>query len=217
MTLVDGFNFGASVASIILAVLAIWMSLYFYNQSKNTESRVQIALEGIRSQTEALQTLSSKQMDRLTKFVTTPRTEMPAELQQVISALERLPDNIIERLPTPQVSAGQEELVTELINSYIVIYYYTAVANVFAGFNLPPPDKFDPANQFHNLTKDVVDQSARDFTVMAQRLVQVDQTRLNASTLRGFLHQARDFYRKHVRDTAGHFAARARSEHEDEV
>ncbi len=45
----------ASFVPVILACVAIWLSLCFYTQGKNTERNVQVALEEIKTQTDALQ------------------------------------------------------------------------------------------------------------------------------------------------------------------
>ena len=53
----DTFNLAASIASIILAVVAVWQAVYFYSQGKNTESRVETALSAIKAQVEVLEVL----------------------------------------------------------------------------------------------------------------------------------------------------------------
>jgi len=63
----EAFNIAASIASIILAVVAIWQAVHFYTQGKNTESRVETALSSIRAQVETLQSINGRTLDRLTK------------------------------------------------------------------------------------------------------------------------------------------------------
>src|SRR5262249_41060704 len=91
----------ASIVSVILALVAIAQSIYFYTQSKNTESRVQEALTAIKTQTESLQALSGKYLDRLTRYVTTPR-EDPNQIAQLFAdTMHNIPDIVLRLLPPP--------------------------------------------------------------------------------------------------------------------
>lgn len=66
-------NLISSLTSLILAVLSICLSLYFYNKSKDTETNVKIYLEEIKTQVATLERLTGKWMDRFTRYVTTPQ------------------------------------------------------------------------------------------------------------------------------------------------
>ena len=68
-------NVTAAIVSIILGILAIVLSLWFYRQTKDTEKEVSRSLSKIETQAEMLQKITGKQLDRLTKFVTAPRRE----------------------------------------------------------------------------------------------------------------------------------------------
>ena len=51
-------NLTASVVSVVLAILAICFSIYFYRKSKDTERSVSNALAEIKAQTDALQKMA---------------------------------------------------------------------------------------------------------------------------------------------------------------
>jgi len=73
LSVVEAFNLAAAIASIVLAVVAIGLSIFFWMKGKDTETRVATALEGIRSQTDALQKLTGRWMDRFTRYATEPK------------------------------------------------------------------------------------------------------------------------------------------------
>lgn len=65
----------AGIVSVILAIIAIWQAVHFYTQGKNTEFRVETALAAIQGQVQTLQAVNGRTLDRLTKYVTTPKDE----------------------------------------------------------------------------------------------------------------------------------------------
>jgi len=66
------FSIAASIASIILAIVAIGLAVFFYRDSKSAESNVATSLEGIKTQSEILKEISARWMDRLMEYVTRP-------------------------------------------------------------------------------------------------------------------------------------------------
>ena len=58
------------IVGVLLSILAIFISLYFYNEGKKTETTVSTMLAEIRQQTGALERLTGKLLDRLTRAVT---------------------------------------------------------------------------------------------------------------------------------------------------
>lgn len=64
------------IVSLIIGGLAIWLSVFFYNQSKNSEANVKITLAEIKIQAEVMHKVSGRLMERFTKYVTdSPPTE----------------------------------------------------------------------------------------------------------------------------------------------
>jgi len=203
----------ASFVSLIVSGLAIWMSLYFYTQSKNSERAVQVALEGIKAQTDALQALNARTLDRLTKYVTTPRDEPSQTIQILYAAIRDLPEMALKLRPhAPQ--AVDEGTRRELIQLYIALWNYTATTNVWVGFRLPNPQDFNDQDNFHCLIKTVVDRSAADFRYMTTIIEQIrpEDLRACAPSIIAFYDEVQTRLRPLVGDTAHHFAQRAKQE-----
>ena len=94
----------ASVVSIILGLVAIAVSIYFFVTNQKTEKNVSNSLTKIETQTEMLQKITGRQIDRLTKFVTEPKPSIIDEsLPDIISRLTELPQTMLAQI---QQSAG---------------------------------------------------------------------------------------------------------------
>jgi len=199
----------ASVASTILAIVAIGLSVLFYTQGKNSEVRVQMALEGIRAQTDALQKLTGRWMDRLTKYVTTPHEPMVETQSQLLLAIKELPKDIVSQLLVPSAQSQQPELLRECVSGYCALYYYTAIANYWAQFCLPPFEQFEDNSSYSEFIKNAVDQSYKDFQLLAGILERVDPSLLALNPLKHLVDKARDEYRHLIKDTMGVYTARA--------
>jgi hypothetical protein len=199
----------ASIVSCIMALVAIAMSVYFYTQSKNTETVVKASLEGIRTQTDALQKLTGRWMDRLTRYVTTPQEPTIETQHQLLIAIKDLPRDIASKLPVPSQASAQQDLLRESVACYCALYYYTAVANWWAQSCLPPIQDFDRNPEYSQFVKKAVDESYRDFSIMAQTLDKVDRSLLASVPLKNLADKARDEYKAFVRDSTGVYAWRA--------
>jgi hypothetical protein len=199
----------ASFVSLILAILAIGLSIYFFVQSKDTETKVQTALEGIRSQTDTLQGLSAKWMDRLTKYVTTPRTEVSESSQILLTIIRELPENIVSRLGKAPSQTNEQGLRQEVITAYIALYYYTGASNVWAQFCLPAPENVDSDPSYYSLVKGVVDRSYTDFIYIAKVLEGVPSQELQQSRLQHLLDECKNTYRDRIMETSHYYAKMA--------
>lgn len=198
----------ASFVSLIVSIMAIWFSFYFYNQSKNTENRVHIALEAIKTQTDTLQAINAKTLDRLTKFVTTPRDE-PGQAEQLVAILRDLPD-IVLRLHPPSESGSNAVIRREILNCYIPLWNYTGTTNIWASYCLPNVEDFDESNSYHQVVKRVIDRSYADFHYMASLLNQFSPDEIRASAYPDLYDEAKHSLTALVGDTAQHFARQSK-------
>jgi hypothetical protein len=178
---------------------------------KEAEKQTAVTLEAIKAQSDALQRLTGRWMDRLTRYATEPR---PADegLMMLVNTMANLPTTILTHLrvqttTTPHPSV--EPLITEVFDCYIALYHWTAVANVCGQILLPTPDGFDEAIPEHATLKRIVDGSANDFAIMAQALNSERPERLNASRINRLLRDAMEHWRPLVRNTQEALAARA--------
>lgn len=155
----------AGIVSVILAGVATWQAMYFYSKGKDTESRVETALVGIKAQVETLQAVNAKITDRLTRYVTTPRNDAAQTSELLAVTLRSFPEIALKLLP-PTQTTNEPALRHEIMLVYVAIWHGRAETNVWASFSLPPPEDFDPERPGHAVCKRVVDQSVADFKYM---------------------------------------------------
>jgi hypothetical protein len=124
------------VTSIVLSILAIFLSAYFYTQAKNTEARVQTSLAEIKQQTDALQRLSGRMLDRLTRAVTEGRPDH--EHRQMVLLVEAMrtfhPGNAV---PVNQPTTTGTTERRDLVQLWACAYLYASISNVFCQGLLP--------------------------------------------------------------------------------
>src|SRR5919108_690013 len=112
-------NTVVGATSLILALAMGWLSLHFYEKAKESETKVAQLLEGIRTQTDSLQKLTGRWMDRFTRHATEPKP-VDESLMALVSAVAGLPTTILTTLKIPAGSEQQiEPLRGELVNAYI--------------------------------------------------------------------------------------------------
>lgn len=205
MNILDTFNLISSVASLILSVIAIWLSLYFYNESKKSETNTSITLESIKTQSLMLERLTSRWMDRFTKYVTSPHQadETTNQLVQLITMTQQ--HTLTATLPSPEESRQKAQLITELISSYVAIFYYAGVSNIANQYHLPV--------QIENLSnadgiKKIVDQSYADYIYLKGILEGIDQQSIAQSSLNHLYIQALA-WEPHIIDTATVYSRRS--------
>src|SRR5690348_1876077 len=73
MSAVEIVNLVASLASLILAVIAIWLSIHFYDKAKESEKITEVNVNEIKTQTTALTEISSRMLDKYTDYATKPK------------------------------------------------------------------------------------------------------------------------------------------------
>jgi hypothetical protein len=202
----EAFNIAASIASIILAVVAIWQAVHFYTQGKNTESRVETALSSIKAQVETLQSINGRTLDRLTKYATTPREDGSSQAAQALStALRDLPA-IFLQFKVPSQDSTQAVMRKEIVSCYICMWYYTATANINASFSLPSVDEFDENNPYHAYIKDSIDRSFADFKYMSGIIHNIGADEINSSFYLNLYDEVKNSLINYVGDTAQYFS-----------
>jgi len=207
----DTFNLAASIASIILAIVAVWQAVYFYSQGKNTESRVETALSAIKAQVETLQSINGRTLDRLTKYVTTPREDGSSQVANALSsALKELPA-IFLQFKVPAQDSTQAVMRREIVSGYICLWYYTAIANINASFSLPHVDEFDENNSYHTFIKEAVDRSSADFKYMTGIVRNLAADEVTNSFYVNLYNETQQSLIHYVGDTAQHFSRQSKS------
>lgn len=212
-TIVDVFSLSASVVFFFLAIFAIWQSMYFYTKGKNTESRVETALEAIKVEVNTLKTFNSKTLDRLVKHVTSPT----GEFEQAIDIFNKKFDNftdLINNIKIPPVQNGTSPseiaLRAEILNAYIIIWNYTASTNVWAAQCLPSIDEFDEQNNYHALVKRFIDRSFADFNHLTGIVDSLDINEIKLQNILVLYDEVKTFLSDFVGDTSAQFVKRAK-------
>lgn len=178
LTALDIINLISSLASLILSVIAIWLALYFYHKSKDTEKEVNETLTEIKTHTGTLERLTGKWMDRFTRYVTTPQRvdEMQERLLQIISFTTQ---SSVNQLPPAPDGNTKPQLTEYLVSSYLALYYYAGLTNIATQFYLPKLDELEPGNTLKN----IVDRSHADFVYLENLIASLDQSLVQNSQL----------------------------------
>ena len=193
----------AGIVSVILAFVAIWQAMYFYTKGKDTEGSVTSSLVGIKAQVDTLQSVNTKITDRLTKFVTTPRSDT-AQTTEITAALRSISEVALKfAAPTQDTNIGV--LRTELLLAYIAIWHAKAETNIWAAMMLPRPEFFDPQNDGHVLCKNIVDRSAADFKYMGGLLSNIPIADIQTSSYAHLYQEVVGTLGPLVGDTSEHF------------
>jgi len=188
LTLLDGINLAAAMASIVLAVVALSLSLYLYVKGRDNEVRASSALSKIESQVGALEKLSGKMLDRLTKAVTDRSPEHEA-LEVVASAFKQLPDTLLAiglQQPIRQ-TAPPEELISELISAMIGAYHYSGMSNVLLQFLILG---FVEDKEDYKQTELFIEQSYQDVIYLERLLHSTDRALLEKNRLKNLYDAA---------------------------
>jgi hypothetical protein len=203
MTNIELVSFIASVASLIMALVAMWQAVHFYNQAKTAELNTATTLESIKTQAAMLEKMTARWMDRFTKYVTTPK-EADETTTRLIELIE-VKQQLALSLPSPQDSARQKaQFISELITSYIAIFYYVGLTNLTTQSFLP--------TQIENLQPDdaikrIVDQSNTDYLYILG-ILNSNQEQVATSSLNHLYQQAITF-KSSVKDSTQVYSTRA--------
>lgn len=200
----------SGVFSISISVIAIFLSIIFYLAGRKTEISVSTSLSKIETQTDALQKLSGRQIDKLMKhaFENNNGNSNNDTMLQLMSAFSQLPVTITTILRQPTESTNDAQTIADL---YAALYFYTAQSNYWSQYYLPKAADYDETNEFDALTKRIVDLSHTDFAAVANWLENCDQRLLAKSNLSEYLTVTKDKWRHNVRSSSEVFVATSQS------
>ena len=203
----------SSIVSVILAFFAIAISIWFFIVGRNTEKNVSNSLTEIKTQTEMLQKISGKQLDRLTKYVTEPKDAMQNEsFHEILKVVDQIPLSLSATFQQSSSASDASDLRSELVSCYVALYFYTAQTNFWSHINLPNASDFDPDDYVNSTCKRIVDMSATDFVAMANILAKLDQNELSSSALNHLLEETKSTWRDLVLNSSQVYEQRASQE-----
>ncbi|MEO6761477.1 MAG: hypothetical protein ABI220_03825 [Candidatus Saccharimonadales bacterium] len=167
--LADSLNLAIGTASIIFGIVALLLSVVFFFEAKKAEKNSAVTLEGISKTTVTLDRLSMRIINKLTSAIIEPsqREETLRALLMTTNASGGLSSSVLE----PSTGSTKAELEQFRVDNLITAYYYCALANISARFNLP----VDIAeSSSHEAVTRIVDGSASDFGIIQNWLRNTD-------------------------------------------
>jgi hypothetical protein len=197
------WSIAGSIASIVLAVVAIFLAVYFYTQSKKSEKEVSNSLSKIETQAEALSKITGRQLDRLTKHATERR---PQEGLPDLDAFVYLATSITQSLSATQ-PANNSHLQLENLRMTIGALYYSAASNFFAYMSLPAVSDYDENNQFHATTKRMMDLTQADVVYLDNILNDIAPDQIEQTGLAHLYREYHELWQPRVRDSTAGFAS----------
>jgi len=196
----------SGIVSLVVSVLAVGLSVYFYTQAKNTEKDIAGLLEGIRAQTDALQKIVGKQMDRLIRGVTEQPEGGIRVVYEVLAAIKEIPGSVTHLLQAPSTAAqAAQQWQSEAISGYIGAYYYAALTNIAHQFYLPALDQLQDGDVF----KRIIDTSHADFFMLDQWFGTLNPQDLKNNRLAHLYSEAHDMHKPYVKDSTMVYQDRA--------
>ena len=163
MTLIDAINLGVAIASIILGLGAVMLSVYFFVQAKNTESSTARLLGEIKQQTQSLERLSGKLLSQLTAAVTGPR---PSD-EFSMAIIERLiPEGGAPAQKITPESESDSSSSLSKIDYKILLMYHSGIANLAVQDRLPNLADLNEDDNLHN----ILDVSASTYQTLTGEL-----------------------------------------------
>ncbi len=199
------WGIGASIASIILAVVAVILSVYFYTQAKNSEKEVTKSLSKIEAQADTLSKITGKQLDRLTKHATERRTsendpDIRAFIDLATSMTQGLTQTSQEQVSQPQHNRN------ETLKYTIGSLYYCSTTNYYALMSLPEAALYDENNDFHATTKRLLDLTKSDVIFLTNHLKDVTQEEIEQSGMKALYDEAISIWVPRTKDSASSFS-----------
>ncbi|SRR5258708_5147882 len=196
------------IVQTILAIVAVGLSLWFYDKAKTSEKSVEVALSAIQAQTGTLERITGRQLDRLTKAVTTMAPggrlqPLPPELSDALAAVKHLPAALETKTTQLQETAARADAcAAELRTTMIAAHYYAAVANrAWQNWVPAEPSSDDGATQMVNVT-------AGDFWYTDQLLAGLNPELLTNNRLHHMYEWAQQIWKPYVMNTAQVYAHR---------
>jgi hypothetical protein len=128
LTFIDWLSIISSIFSIGLAILALWLSLRFFFSTNKSEKEATKLLTEIKTQTNLMQRVTGKMLDKYVTFSTTPQSDQTEVLVRLLTLTGTGPNS---GLVNDQKSFDDKTVLKELTNLYIAVAYHSALTNIF--------------------------------------------------------------------------------------
>lgn len=196
----------SGIASLVLAVLAIWLAVRFFISSKSAEKEVSNLLSKLEAQTQLLSKVNGKMLDKYVTYSTQPRQadETTILLTQLISGATST-NGLLNEGETVRNAQAMQEMTT----LYIAVMYHAAITNV----SLQPalPDDIGDLDSDAAWVKVLIERSYSDFMVAATWVDTNGRDYIAASTAKAYYDEIIGLESGSVKDTASVYSSRAQS------
>lgn len=122
---IDWLSIISSISSIALAVLALWLSLRFFFSTNKSEKEVGKILTEIRTQTDLMQKVTARMLNKYVTFSTTRQPDQSDFLMRLIATNSKGAG-----LVDDQAKFTNEEVLGSLTELYIAVAYHSALTNM---------------------------------------------------------------------------------------
>lgn len=197
------WSIGASIASIVLAVVAIVLAVYFYTQAKKSEKDVANSLSKIEAQSQALEKITGRQIERLTKHITERKglDEIHPDLKIIADMASTFKQN------NSEIQNFENNDRLQIVKYMIGTYYYCSIANYYAFMALPEAASFDEENSFHNRTKHTLNTTSSDVKYIQNQFedLKITNKEINESGLENLYKETVEVWLPTVKDASSSF------------
>jgi len=186
LNVLDWFSLVSSIASLILAVISIWLAVHFYSKSKEAEKAAAQLLTKLETQTGLINRVTTRMLDKYVTYSTSPKE--PDESLLIMAQIVQ--SSLSQGLPNNnQVSQedNSEAVVQHLTTLYIVVMYYAAISNAFLQATAP-----NQISELEDSHKVLLERSSSDYRTSMSWLDQYGTEYISASPAAGFYNEAID-------------------------
>lgn len=169
LTLIDVVNLVSAIASLILSVLAIWLSLYFYTKSKDSEKQSEVNVGEIKTQTGLLVDISSRMLDKFTDYSTRPKAADETFL--ILANMLQGASSLNTNATTYPTDNNAEQIVKYSIDVTIMAHFYSGMTNLAIQDALP---ERAGAIESENRLPSMLNASYEDYIDLSNRLQTIE-------------------------------------------
>ncbi|NOQ93740.1 MAG: hypothetical protein GQ547_03795 [Methylophaga sp.] len=184
--LIDFVNVYGGITSLIVGFISIFLSVFFFVAAKKHETESAILLTKIDERVETLRTINNNLLG--------------TAIQHLATSNEKIIDNFFSVRPLESKSSISSDEPNDDIALYIMIYFYSGRANVFAKLcqsNIPLNDE---NKNIHQTAENAIEESTRDFKVVSDWLKNKEDKDIKNHRLYGYYANTKEYWEPYVFD-----------------
>jgi len=165
LTSIDIVNLISAIASLIISLIAIWLSLYFYTKSKESEKQSAVNVGEIKTQTGLLVDISSRMLDKFTDYSTQPKAA--DETFRIIASMLPGTSSLNTSSTIYPTDNNLEQITKYAIDATITAHFYAGMANLATQDVLP--ERADAIEDDNQLPR-ILNASYEDYMDLSNKL-----------------------------------------------